>query len=81
MSQNPLFTCPLKTLRRGQSAIVEDVCGPSCVCERLSALGFTAGAMVRMITGGRRSAAVQVGETRVVLRGEPLEAIQVSVLK
>jgi len=62
-----------------QDAIVEELCGSTEICERLGALGFCTGALVRVLQPGK-PCAVQVGDARVVLRGEHLEAIRVSAL-
>lgn len=82
MSQLPPLSTrcmALRELARGQSAVIADLCGAECLCERLAAMGFAVGTTVRMITAPGDSCAVQVGESRVVLRGHPLEAVRVSV--
>ena len=80
---HPSFPTPrclaLHELARGQSGVIEDLCGEHCLCERLAAMGFSVGAPVRMLSAGGASRAVQVGESRVVLRGHPLEAVRVAV--
>ena len=69
----------LRDLRQGQTAVVEEVAPHSCECARLGALGFRPGAVVKVLTPGN-SCAVQLGDSRLVLRGEMTSAIQVSLL-
>jgi Fe2+ transport system protein FeoA len=76
----PTELLPLGILRAGQQAIVEEICvGCEREASRLAAMGFVPGAMVRMMSAGR-GVAVQVGEARLVLRGEQLQGIMVSPL-
>ena len=70
---------PLSTLKKGECAVIEDICGSEEECARLSAMGFCCGTFVRMLAPGTPCALV-VGETRVVLRGEQTTAIQVSII-
>lgn len=71
---------PLARLKSGQTAVVEDVCcGNPDDNHRLASMGFRCGALVCMVAAGC-PCAVQVGETRIMLRGSHTEAIRVSVL-
>lgn len=71
-------TC-LRTLRAGQLAVVEELCGCDDECQQLASMGFCAGALIRMITDGS-PCAVQVGESRVMLRGSHTDAVRVCPL-
>jgi Fe2+ transport system protein FeoA len=66
----------LGQLARGQFAVVENLLGCPENCERLAAMGFCAGALIRMVCPGS-PCAVQVGQCRLTLRGSHLDAIQV----
>lgn len=72
-------TMPLGQLKKGQTAIIEEVVGTPQEVSKLSALGFVAGAIVRMLTPGC-ACALQLGDTRLVLRCEQSRSIQVSPL-
>jgi Fe2+ transport system protein FeoA len=74
-----LETICLGQLGRGQVAVVEELRGCPKSCERLAAMGFCAGALVRMLCPGS-PCAVQVGECRLTLRGAHLENIQVCLI-
>jgi Fe2+ transport system protein FeoA len=69
----------LKALKQGQSAVIEHVCASADECSRLAAMGFCCGALVHMLAPGS-PCAVQVGETRVMLRGSHTDAIKVTPL-
>lgn len=66
----------LSTLRGGQSAVVEEF--PACNEEhcRLKELGFHEGCLVKMLMQGC-SCALAVGQTRLMVRRELLESINV----
>ena len=67
---------PLSQLKKGECAVIEEICGSAEECARLSAMGFCCGSFVRVLTPGSPCALV-VGDTRVVLRSEQTTAIQV----
>lgn len=69
----------LDCLRRGQCAVVEELCGSPEDCARLAAMGFCCGALVEVVAPGS-PCAVKVGESRIVLRGSHTKAIQVAVI-
>lgn len=69
----------LPQLRSGQVAVVEAVEGCPEVCQRLSVLGVTAGTCLRVLMGGA-PCAVEVGDSRLVLRGEHARAVLVTPL-
>lgn len=75
----PARCVALHQLARGQSGVIEELCGAHCLCERLAAMGLCVGATVRMLSAPGSACAVQVGTSRVVLRGHPLEAVRVAV--
>lgn len=75
--ETPLLS--LHSLKQGESAVVEHVCASAEECSRLAAMGFCCGALIRMLAPGS-PCAVQVGETRVMLRGCHTESIKVSPL-
>lgn len=69
----------LPQLANGEVAIVEEIAGePEMAC-RLASMGLCPGALVRMVMPGC-PCAVQVGESRLMLRGEDLCAIRIAPL-
>jgi Fe2+ transport system protein FeoA len=70
---------PLSSLQKGQMALIEEINGDNAEVEKLCAMGFRVGAMVKKLCAGR-CCAVQVEETRVVLRCDQLSQILVSPL-
>lgn len=72
-------TMPLHRLGRGQVGVVEHVCGSSDDCARLASMGLCCGALIQMLVPGA-PCAVQVGETRLMLRGDHCDAIKVAPL-
>ena len=70
---------PLSSLRRGQTAVVEEISGDSGEIEKLCTMGLCVGSLVRVLCAGR-CCAVQVGETRMMLRCDQLKNILVSPL-
>lgn len=75
-----MIECPsLSAMRAGDMAVVEEVCGCSQDCQRLAAMGLCCGALVRMLSPGN-PCAIQVGDARVVIRGDHSEAVRVSPL-
>ena len=76
---NDIIPFQLKDLRAGELGIVEEIdecCGEFC---QLAALGLCRGALVRMMSPGK-TCAVQVGESRLMLRGDQISAIRVTPL-
>lgn len=69
----------LTELRSGQMAVVEALEGRPEVCQCLSVLGLTAGTCIRVLMGGA-PCAVEVGDGRLVLRGEHARAVRVTPL-
>ena len=60
-------------------AVIEAVEGRAEVCQCLSVLGLTTGTCIRVLMGGA-PCAVEVGDSRVVLRGEHARAVRVTPL-
>ncbi|CAN5299039.1 hypothetical protein BH09SUM1_BH09SUM1_09450 [soil metagenome] len=58
-------------------AVITDVHTTPAECERLAAMGLCCGALIRIVKPGR-SCALQVDQTRLVLRGEHTKAIRVT---
>ena len=69
----------LGNLRQGQVGVVEQVEAPDCECHRLSSMGLQAGELITMLMPGNPCAVV-VGQTRLVLRGDQVGRIRVSLL-
>lgn len=68
---------PLRHLQKGQTAVIEEIAGSTQEVARLTAMGFIAGAVVRMLCPGC-ACALQLGDSRMVMRGDSLGAIRVS---
>ncbi len=70
---------PIHCLKPGDCAVIEEVRACEAECHRLASMGFGVGCLVRMLMPGS-PCAVQVGDCRVMLRGEHLDAIHVSLI-
>lgn len=72
--------CPavvaLHQIGHGRCAKIEAIDGSPALCERLCAMGLYVGGLVKVVQAGS-PCAVEVCGTKLMLRGEPLEAIRV----
>lgn len=73
----PILSLP--NLQSGQMAVIEAIEGAPDVCQCLSVLGLTSGTCIRVLMGGA-PCAVEVGASRLVLRGEHARAVRVTPL-
>ena len=69
---------PLPAIARNEEAVIRVLAGPGPLRARLQELGLTPGARVRVLASGS-PCILQVGETRLCLRGDEAEAILVQL--
>jgi len=69
---------PLPSLERDEEAVIRILAGPGPVRSRLQELGLLPGARVRVVASGS-PCILQVGATRLCLRGEEADSILVQL--
>ena len=69
---------PLPALARDEEAVIRFLAGPGPLRSRLQELGLLPGARVRVIAGGS-PCILELGQTRLCLRGEEADSILVQL--
>ena len=67
---------PLLAIERDEVAVIQSLAGPGPLRARLEELGLLPGARVRIVANGS-PCILEVGQTRLCLRGEEADAILV----
>lgn len=78
MAESPGGSFPLGMLRKGDTALVREVCGDVQLVHRLNEIGLRQGCVVQMLQPGK-PCIIRLGNTRYGVRDSDLFQVMVSL--